>query len=145
MLTVAELLAGKSERVVSIGGEASVLEAAKLMNQHRIGAVVVTRGDEVVGIFTERDVLNRVVAAQRDPAALSVMEAMTTPVACCTLATTLEECRVVMSEKRIRHLPVVEDNRLKGMISIGDILKTKSAQQQETIRYLHEYLYGGTR
>lgn len=145
METVEELLAKKPARVMNVGAEATVLEAAKLMNHHRIGALVVTRGEEVVGIFTERDILNRIVAEQRDAAKVAVRDVMTTPVACCTRATTLDECRSVMTNKRIRHLPVVEDNKLLGMVSSGDILAQQSAQQQETIRYLHDYLYGGTR
>lgn len=145
MVNVGDILATKSGRVTSVEATASVLDAAKLMNQHRIGAVVVTTGDDVIGIFTERDVLNRVVATQKSPAQTIVRDVMTTPVACCQRSTTLDECRSVMTQKRIRHLPVVENNRLLGMISIGDILAKRDEDQQETIRYLHDYLYGNTR
>jgi CBS domain-containing protein len=145
MRTVGDLLAKKSGPVFRVDAVATVLEAAKLMNEHRIGAVVVTRGEEVVGIFSERDVLNRIVAAQRNPGEVAVGDVMTTPIACCTRATTIEECRSVMTARRIRHLPVVEDNKLLGLISSGDIMAQQTAQQQETIRYLHEYLYGNTR
>lgn len=145
MVTVADVLATKSGRVMSVDANANVLEAARLMNQHHIGALVVTSGEDVIGIFTERDVLNRVVATQKKPAETSVRDVMTSPVACCQRNTTLDECRAVMTQKRIRHLPVVEENRLLGMISIGDILAKRNAEQQETIRYLHDYLYGNTR
>jgi CBS domain-containing protein len=140
--TIQGILEKKGPHVVSIGREATVLDAAKLMNEHRIGALVVTHGEKVVGIFSERDILNRVVARQRDPATTPVREVMTSPVACCTPQTTRAECRNVMRNRRIRHLPVVKDGRLVGIISIGDIQEVTEAEQQETIRYLHEYLYG---
>jgi CBS domain-containing protein len=112
------------------------------MNQHRVGALVVTRGEKVVGIFTERDVLYRVVAAQRDPAHTLVKEVMSAPVACCTPDTTHDECRAVMRTRRIRHLPVVVDERLVGIVSIGDVLTAVEAHQGMTIRYLYEYMHG---
>ncbi|MGE3182781.1 MAG: CBS domain-containing protein [Phycisphaerae bacterium] len=143
MHTVEAILKTKPERpVFSIKEDATVLEAANLMNAHRIGALVVLRNEEIVGIFTERDLLNRVVAAEKDSRSVRIRDVMTKPIACCTLATTREECRSVMRHKRIRHLPVVEDGNLIGMISIGDLLADAEAEQQETILYLHEYLYG---
>ena len=145
MPTVKDILERKPNDVAQIAAEATVHAAAKLMNQLKIGALVVTRGDTVVGIFTERDVLTRVVARRADPAATRIEEVMTTPIACCQTSTTLEECRAVMTSKRIRHLPVVEENRLLGMISSGDILAHEAATHKETIQYLHEYLYGGIR
>jgi CBS domain-containing protein len=96
----------------------------------------------VVGIFTERDILNRVVAAGRDPGRTLVREVMSTPVACCAPETTQEECRTVMRTQRIRHLPVVQGERLVGIISVGDVLAAVEAKQGETIRYLFEYMYG---
>lgn len=145
MLTVQQILDRKGNQVISIEEQATVRDAAAKMNQHRIGALVVLRGDKVVGIFTERDILTRVVAEGRDPAATPVGDVMTTPVACCQPDTRLAECRTVMTQKRIRHLPVVIGNRLVGIISSGDILAQETAEQQRTIQYLHEYLYQGTR
>jgi len=121
------------------------MEAVKIMSDRRIGSLVVGRREKVVGIFTERDVLNRVVAKHLDPLKTIVKDVMTTPVACCQPTTKLAECRSVMTEKRIRHLPVVKENRLLGMISSGDILALEFGEQQQTIEYLHEYLYQGTR
>ncbi len=112
------------------------------MNERRIGGLVVTSGDRVIGIFTERDVLIRVVAAGRPPGETLVESVMTTPMACCRRDTPLAECRAVMTNKRIRHLPVVEEGKLYGIISAGDILAGEVADQRETIEYLHEYLYG---
>ncbi|MCH8806754.1 MAG: CBS domain-containing protein [Planctomycetes bacterium] len=145
MHTVQHILDRKPGPVTCIDRESTVLDAAKLMNEKRIGALVVNRGETVIGIFTERDILNRVVAAQKVPAKTLVKDVMTTPVACCKPETTEAECRHVMREKRIRHLPVVANERLVGMISIGDITEDENAEQQETIEYLHEYLYGGYR
>lgn len=136
------ILDKKGSDVATADRKTTVLDAAKTMNQRRIGAVVVTDGDRVIGIFTERDILNRVVAAGKDPMTTLVGEVMTSPMACCRRDTRLAECKTVMSQKRIRHLPVVEEGKLYGMISAGDILASEVSDQQATIEYLHEYLYG---
>ncbi len=132
----------KGSEVATVDRKATVLDAAKSMNQRRIGAVVVTEGERVVGIFTERDILNRVVSAGKEPSRTLVGDVMTSPMACCRRDTKLAECKAVMAQKRIRHLPVVEESTLFGIISIGDILASEVADQQATIEYLHEYLYG---
>ncbi len=142
MANAQSILERKEPDVATVDRHASVLEAAKAMNQRHIGAVVVTEGERVVGIFTERDILNRVVAAGREPKATKVGDVMTSPMAVCRRDTRIAECKAVMSQKRIRHLPVVEEGRLYGMISAGDILATEVVDQQETIEYLQEYLYG---
>lgn len=145
MPSVNDILLHKGARVATVARETSVLKAASDMNKHHIGALVVLdEDDEVVGIFTERDILNRVVAANRDPAATPVAEVMTSPIVFCRESTTLAECQQVMTQKRIRHLPVMEDGQLRGIISTGDILAGQVASQQTTIEYLNEYLYGPT-
>ncbi len=136
------ILHKKGADVATVDRKTTVLDAAKAMNEQRIGAVVVTDGDRVVGIFTERDILNRIVAAGKDPKTTRVEEVMTSPMACCRRDTPLADCKAVMSQKRIRHLPVVEDGKLFGLISAGDIVAGEVADQQATIEYLHEYLYG---
>ncbi|MEW6249530.1 MAG: CBS domain-containing protein [Planctomycetota bacterium] len=141
MSTVQSILDRKGKQVHSIGEDQTVLAAASAMNAHRIGALVVTRGDVVVGIFTERDILNRVVAARRDPERTLVREVMSSPVACCAPETTRDECRAVMRARRIRHLPVVHEGRLVGIVSIGDVLETADAEQAATIQHLYEYMY----
>ena len=138
------LLDRKGTQVATIDREATVLDAATVMNQHRIGALVVIGGEHVVGIFTERDILDRVVAAGKLAAETKVGDVMTSPMACCRRDTPLSECKSVMSAKRIRHLPVVEGDKLYGLISTGDILANEAAEQQTTIEYLHQYLYGRT-
>lgn len=142
MATVKDILDKKGSFVASAMKDDLVLESTKVMNDQRIGSLVVCHGEHVVGIITERDILCRVVAAQRDPATLKVEEVMTSPLACCVPETSLEECKGVMTEKRIRHLPVVQENRLLGIITIGDILAQEKAKSMETIKYLKEYIYG---
>ncbi|HUU84344.1 MAG TPA: CBS domain-containing protein [Phycisphaerae bacterium] len=142
MPTAEQLLKHKGEKVVTVDKGASVLEAAKAMNDHRIGAVIVTSVDQAVGIFTERDILTRVVVTQRSVTETKVGDVMTSSMACCTRATKLTECKAVMTDKKIRHLPVVEEGKLYGIISSGDILANEVAHQENTIQYLSEYLYG---
>jgi CBS domain-containing protein len=145
MANVKDLIAKKGPLVAAIGKADTVVTAAERMNDKRIGALVVTEGDMVVGIFTERDVLTRIVAAHRDPKTTTVGEVMSTPVACCHPNTTIDECRSVMTNRRIRHLPVVDEGRLVGIITSGDILAQKVLAQQETIEVLQEYLYNQPR
>ena len=142
MPNVRAILKGDGDSVVSVGAKATVLEAARLMAEKHVGAVVVTEGGRVTGIFTERDLLNRVVAQRLLPEATRVEEVMTAPVACCSPDTTRAECIAFMRRRRIRHLPVVEDGRLAGIVSIRDILEDVTAEQEETILHLHEYMHG---
>jgi len=142
MSLVRDVLAAKDSDVCTIGPDKTVLDAAALMNHCRIGAVVVIDGDKIVGIFTERDVMNRVVAEEKDAATTAIRDVMTTKVAFCEQDTTLEACRGVMTKHKIRHLPVVEDGKLRGMISSGDILARRLLEHEETIKYLHEYMHG---
>src|SRR5437667_2183113 len=142
MATIREILAHKGSQVFTIGKGATVVDAAVLMNEHRVGAPVVTDEGRVVGMFTERDVLRRVVGERRDPAETLVADVMTLEVLCCTAATTIEEARGVMKNRRIRHLPVVDgEHCLQGLVSIGDLNAYQSTSQEQTIYLLHEYLY----
>jgi CBS domain-containing protein len=136
------ILDRKGTHVATIDRKSSVFDAATMMNQNKIGCVVVTGGGKVVGIFTERDILMRVVAAGQDPRKTAVETVMTSPMAVCRRDTRLAECKSVMASKRIRHLPVVEEGTLFGLISSGDILASEVVDQQATIEYLQEYLYG---
>ena len=145
MPTAQTIIDIRHREVIIIGEDATVMEAAKIMSDERIGSLVVGRLDKIVGIFTERDVLNRVVALHLDPLKTIVKDVMTSPVACCQPTTKLAECSGVMTAKRIRHLPIVLENRLLGMISSGDILALELGEKQQTIKYLYEYLYEGTR
>ena len=143
MATIQDILARKGTQVTSIEAEASVLEAAILMNEHKIGCLVVMDGQTVSGIFTERDVLRRVVAERRDPAAVRVRDVMTQEVICCQPETDLNEARSVFRNRRIRHLPVVDrEEKLVGLVSIGDLNAFDAVVQESTIHLLHEYIYG---
>ena len=143
MATVKDILSEKGTQVFSIHAIATVLEAAQLMNRHKIGALVVIEQEKLAGIFTERDVLRRIVGEQRDPANTPITNVMTTEVACCRLDTSIDEARSVMKHRRIRHLPVVDEQmRLEGIVSIGDLNAFHNNSQEVTIRFLHEYLYG---
>jgi CBS domain-containing protein len=143
MGTIREILSKKGTQVWSVGKDATVLDAALLMNEHRIGALVVLEEGRVTGMFSERDVLQRVVAAQRDPAQTLVSEVMTEEIVCGTLETSIEEARGAMKNRRIRHLPLVDgERRLLGMISIGDLNAHEVTSQEQTIHLLQEYLYG---
>jgi CBS domain-containing protein len=143
MTQIRELLERKGSHVLTIGPSASVLRAALVMNEHRVGALVVVEEGRVVGMFTERDVLVRVVAERRDPEATRVGTVMTTAVVCSAPETTVDEARGVMRDRRIRHLPVADaDGRLLGLISIGDLNAQLQAAQEQTVFLLTEYIHG---
>lgn len=143
MTAVSELLLEKDGSLVAVPGEATVLEATKVMNAHSIGAVLVTAADRLVGILSERDVLRRVVAQDRSPSAVRVCDVMTVEVHCCTPDTTVDEAREVMMRRRVRHLPVLNDDGVPvGVISIGDLNAHQVRHQESLIGNLHEYIYG---
>jgi len=145
-MSVTEILSAKSDprTVHTIGCAATVIDATKLMNQKKIGALpVVNDKGRVAGMFTERDVLRRVVAQQRDPLTTRVRDVMTSPVAVCTVEHGIDEVRSMMRNKRIRHLPVVDgEQRLIGMISIGDLNAYLLRNGQIENQYMHEYIHG---
>jgi CBS domain-containing protein len=140
MATAEQLIKLKGKAVASLPPTATVFEAAKLMNERRIGSVLVVEGTTLVGIFTERDVMLRVVAEQRNAATTPLADVMTRKVAYACPETTLDEIRKAMRESRIRHMPVLEGNRVTGIISIGDLNKAESERHAETIRYLEQYI-----
>jgi CBS domain-containing protein len=143
MSNVASILAEKGSQVLTISKGATVLEAARMMNEHKCGSLLVTEDTQLQGIITERDVLSRVVATQRDPAATPVLAVMTQEIAVCKPETSIEEARTVMRNRRIRHLPVVDEHdKLIGLVSIGDLNAYHLEGQEKTIHLLHEYLYG---
>jgi len=143
MTTVRDILDRKGYQIIVVLPDDTVLEAARRMKEERIGAVVVHTDEQgVVGIFSERDVLRRVVAEGKPAESTLIRDVMSRPVACCTPDTSLNECQKTMTEKRLRHLPVVDNEQLVGMISGGDILAQEVQVQQTTIDYLHGYLHG---
>ncbi len=159
MGTVADVLREKGPRVHVVGPKESVLDAAKRMNEHRIGALIVVdaanadghgvRAGQVVGIITERDMLTRIIAAGLDPAKTLVERVMSSPVVTCSPSATLDEVRAIMRQRRIRHVPVSErgdgkeGGRLLGVVSIGDVNAAETKVMVRTIEYLEQYMYHG--
>ena len=144
MGTVSEILKQKHNSPLRCARpDETVLAATQRMNEHGIGALLVKDQDRLVGIFTERDVLRRVVAAELAPATVLVADTMTKDVACCTPETSIDDARRIFSQHRIRHLPVVnEQGGIQGLISIGDLNAYHANNQEVTIHYMHEYLLG---
>ena len=126
--------------IISVTPDTMVLEAAHVMNLEHIGALMVMEGDDLVGVFTERDVLTRIVAARRDPAATPVRDVMSTPVICAAPNSTRAELAAIMTQKRVRHLPVADEGRVIGVVSIGDLNRSENREQAETITYMEQYL-----
>ncbi len=141
MPTVRDLLTRKRAEVVSIAPSDTVLAAAQLMNQHGIGGLVVLEEGALVGVFTERDIMRRVVATGRNPANTPVRDVMTAPVISCLPATSIEECGAILSGKRIRHLPVIEARELIGLVTSGDLLAFQVTEKTATIEYLNNYMF----
>ncbi len=142
MATVRDVLARKSPEVVRVRLDCTVLDAARVMMQGRIGGVLVCDPDDrVVGIFTERDVLGRVVAAQRDPALTVVSDVMTPDPVSISSLTSLDACSALMTQRRVRHLPVMDDGELRGMITPGDLLAFRMAEQETLIQDLRHYVF----
>jgi CBS domain-containing protein len=143
MPTVQDVLAVKGTHVHSIAPSATVLEATQDMNAHKLGALLVMDQAQVAGIFTERDVLRRVVAEQRDPSTCKVSEVMTQNVICCHPDDDIDDISALMQQKRVRHVPVCDGNgRIMGMVSIGDVNAFHATHQEAHINFLSEYIYG---
>jgi CBS domain-containing protein len=141
---VAKVLEGKGSEVLTIDAEATVFEAIRRMVDANVGALLVTEGGRVAGIVTERDYLRRVTLEGRTEEETRVREIMTSPLVYVTPETSVEECMAVMTERRIRHLPVFAEGRdLVGVVSIGDVVKFKSAEQDFQIKFLTEYIESG--
>jgi CBS domain-containing protein len=142
MPTVRDILSHKGSDVATIDRSRTVVEAAQQMNARRIGSLVVLHDREVIGIFTERDILVRVVAACRNPETTAVGEVMTAPVVCCTPDAELQECKELVTNQRLRHIPVVENGRLVGLVTSGDILAREAFERDDVIESLTEYIVG---
>jgi len=142
MSRLAEILAEKGGDVLEIAADATVLEAVQLMVEMNVGSLLVTEGGEVTGIVTERDYLRRVTLEDRTEQA-PVREIMSAPLVVATPETTIDECMALMTDRRIRHVPVVDEGRVVGIVSIGDLVKFQSKQQSFQIQFLNEYISAG--
>ena len=143
MPTVANILSNKSPAVHITSPAATVLAAVQKMNEHGIGALVVIDGERVVGMFSERDVLRRVISDERSPNEIRVEEVMTAEVVCCGPKEELDELQTVMKNRRIRHVPVCDDDgALIGLVSMGDLNAYDASNREATIHFLNDYIYG---
>ncbi len=142
MKLVKHLLDTKDPEVISVTADVSVLDAIRLMADRAVGSLLVMDGDELKGIVTERDYARKVIIKGRSSETTEVGEIMTAEVVTATTDQTVPNCMSVMTERRIRHLPVVEDGRVVGMISIGDLVQAIIADQQEEIEQLEQYISG---
>ncbi|GLU30994.1 CBS domain-containing protein [Trinickia caryophylli] len=151
MPSVAQILKSKNEPkldrdhpVVTIGADASVFEAVKMMAQYQVGALIVTEGagSKIIGIVTERDYARKIVLMDRSSKTTPVRDIMTRDVRYVRPGNTAEECMALMTAHRMRHLPVIDNEQLVGMVSIGDLVKTIISEQQFTIQQLEHYITG---
>lgn len=142
MKLVTHLLDNKGRHIISIAPDASVFDAIKLMAEKAVGSLIVMKDDELVGIITERDYARKVIIKGRSSETTRVEEIMTVDVLTASSSDTVNACMELMTERKIRHLPVVEDNRVIGMISIGDLVQAIIADQQEAIEHLENYISG---
>jgi CBS domain-containing protein len=140
--TVSSVLRRKDRKVISIDPDASVYEAISLMAENSIGALVVVSNGMLVGILSERDYARKVVLQSRSSKDTRVCDIMTSPVVTVSPSHTVEECMRLMTDGRIRHLPVVEGSSILGIVSIGDLVRSVITLQGETIQYLQQYIGG---
>jgi CBS domain-containing protein len=140
MKLVKQLLEAKGHDVLSISPDASVLDAVKLMAEKGVGALTVMEGTTLVGVMTERDYARKVILKGRASDTTTIREIMTSEVITTTGAESVEKCMNMMTEGRMRHLPVVDDSRVVGIISIGDLVKAVIADQKEEIEHLEQYI-----
>jgi IMP dehydrogenase len=140
MNKLSEILDEKGHDVLRIEADASVFEAVKLMVEANVASLLVTEGGEIAGIVTERDYLRRVALEGRTDKGTAVREIMSAPLIVATPQTTVDECMALMTDRRIRHVPVIDGDEVVGIVSIGDVVKFKSKQQSFEIKFLHDYI-----
>lgn len=142
MKLVQHLLDAKGRDVISVTADVSVLDAIKLMAEKTIGSLLVMQGDELQGIMTERDYARKVIIKGRSSETTEVGEIMTADVCSATSQQTVNDCMALMDNLKIRHLPVVDDGKVTGMLSIGDLVQAIISDQQEEIQQLEQYISG---
>ena len=142
MTTVAQLLESKGHDVWSIGPNNSIFEAIELMAEKGVGALLVMEGEKLVGIISERDYARKVILKGKSSKETPVNDIMTENVLFARPEQDVQECMALMTDKRIRHLPIIDDSEVVGMISLGDLVKTIIAEQQFTIQQLEQYISG---
>ena len=140
MRNVQQILDQKGHRIISVAPIASVRDVISLMAEHNIAAVLVMKGNELVGISTERDYARKVVLLGRNSADTLISDIMTSPVLCVAPGDTAQRCMSLMTEKKCRHLPVRDNGEIIGMVSIGDLVKAVIEDQQQEIQQLQQYI-----
>lgn len=140
MATVNQMLMSKGKEVHTISPDATVLDALRLMAEKDIGALVIMDGEVLSGIFSERDYARKIALQGKSSRTTPVWSVMTDEVVCVSPDLPAEKCMAIMTEKRIRHLPVLDDDHLVGIISIGDVVKAIMVEQQVLIRHLEDYI-----
>jgi len=141
MTTVRTVLEGKGRAIYSVEPQAAVLDAIRLMAEHHVGALLVMRGATLEGIVSERDYARKVILRGRSSADTPVRDIMTAQVLTVSLDTTVQQCMQLMTDRHVRHLPVVEGARVLGMVSIGDMVKAVIAEQRAQIEQLESYIH----
>lgn len=139
-MLVSHILERKGSTVHAIGPDASMLDAIKRMAEHHIGALLVMREDELLGIVTERDYARKIALRGRSSRETTVAQVMSTPPLTVSPEDTVEACMQLVTDQRYRHLPVVQDERVVGIVSIGDLVKAMLEKQQQTIEHLEAYI-----
>lgn len=142
MKTVKHLLDTKQARIISVSENTSVLDALKVMTDKNISALLVMESNQLSGIFTERDYARKIILQGKSSKDTLIKEAMTPSPITITFSDTIDYCMELMTEKHIRHLPVVDNDEVKGMVSIGDVVKFIIADQKQTISHLESYING---
>ena len=140
MRNVQQLLENKPYRLLSISPTASVLDALRQMAEKEIGALVVLDGEKLVGIFSERDYARKIILFGKSSHDTAVSEIMTSSVVCVRLTQSADECMALMTGRRVRHLPVLSEDKVVGLISIGDVVKEMIDDQRRTIEQLEQYI-----
>jgi signal-transduction protein with cAMP-binding, CBS, and nucleotidyltransferase domain len=143
MSQVSEILEEKGGDLLQIDADASVFDAVKRMVEANVGSLLVTEGGQITGIVTERDYLRRVTLEGRTDTDTAVREIMSSPLIVVSPETSIDECMALMTDRRIRHVPVASSGQVVGMVSIGDLVKFKSKQQSFEIQYLTDYITAG--
>ncbi len=141
MKTIQQFLDSKRPRLVSVSPETTVLDVLRLMAEKEIGAVLVLDGDRLAGIFSERDYARKVVLQGKASKDTPVREIMTDKVVCVHPEQSIEDCMGLMTDKRIRHLPVLEHNKVVGVVSIGDVVKEMLSEKDFVIKQLESYIH----
>ena len=141
MKSLKQLIAAKGGNVWSIQPDATVLEALKLMAQKDVGALLVMDGTRLAGIMSERDYARKVILQGKSSQDMKVRDLMTADVVRVDIASTVEDCKSLMTQRRVRHLPVCDGDELVGLVSIGDLVKEVIAEQEQTIKQLESYIH----